>query len=155
MLDAGILPRADDAELLAFDPHTQELRDSATHRRVAAMKRYVLKNWGSHFALRICARGAVSEEIRGTLGLANFFQAVGGEAQGTVHEPGEALAAAQRFRVEDADVWAWVGATVRFPGGRLRHVVVRDVRVTLIEPRRPTPAQARGPGQLSLGLSME
>jgi hypothetical protein len=155
LLDAGILPRTDAVEILAFDPSTGDLRDSATHTRWAAAKRFVLRNWGCAFSLRICAGGSVVEEIRATLGMADWFEAVSGAAVGEARDPLGARPAAQRFRVEAADVWIWVGVTIHFPGGRLRHVVLRDVRVVLVEPRPRTPAQARGPAQLSLGLGLE
>lgn len=155
MLDARILPRTDAVEILGFDSSTGALCDSATHTRWAAAKRFVLRNWGCRFSLRLCAKGRVAEEVRATLGMADWFETVSGAAVGEARDPLGARPAAQRFRVEAGNVWIWVGATVRFPGGRLRHVVLRDVRVVLVEPRPRTPAQARGPAQLSLGLSME
>jgi hypothetical protein len=155
ILSAGIFARADAVETLIFDPASDLLRDSATHTRWVAVKRLVIRYWPCRLALLIRARRSVGKEISAALGPPDYYEVISGGVEREVREGAGELALAQRFRVEDGDVAVWSGVTLRFPGGRLRRVVVPGVRVTLIEPRLRTPAAARGPRQLSLGLGLE
>ena len=152
VMSAAILAHCDEVEMLAFDAGTGELRDSATHRRWAAVKRYVVKHWGCRFTLRLAASGSVADEIQGTLGAPDYFESISGPAERELREGPGALPLPQRFYVRDADVRAWLGVLIQVPGGRLRHVVCPGVRVTLIEPRRGDARNGQRSEQLSLSF---
>lgn len=152
VMSAAILARCDEVEMLAFDAGTGELGDSATHRRWAAMKQYLVKHWGCRFVLRVSASGAIAERIRAELGPLDYFEAIVGDAERELQDGSSWPPCPQRFRVRDASIFAWLDVLIRFPGGRLRHLVCPGVRVALVEPKRGNAGKRQGSEQLSLSF---
>ena len=128
-LPGKLICKADQVELTAHEGGA--VADRAFDTSAAPLKKFIRRNRGGDFTIRMQASGAVVDQIRQALGAEDFYRRTTGQQRLDLRELPIDVGGREAIFLAKGDVSVWRGVTVRWPRDPAGKATLRGALVIL------------------------